>query len=185
MVYVAPASQLKKSPALSQSKRSQDAALKVKNDRPLLSFVRPLLVLRSADSFDSCRLAQQPEALIRGHPDSKLTPSDRRLRLNPRMLWHAPGFSFSRQHRHTDEQYECAYADQGNRRRRPLTRLSDCRWHGRAGVQQDRFGFSRHPELTNRSPITEASDPIEIVRPDFAGKDLVAKNLLFKFSHHR
>src|SRR5437773_12497563 len=101
------------------------------------------------------------------------------------MLWHAPGFRFSRHHRHTNEQYECAYADQRNRRRRQLTRFSDCRWHGRVGVQQDRFGFSRHPKLTDRSPISEAGGPIKIVGPDFAGKDFVAKNLLFKFSHHR
>jgi hypothetical protein len=166
----------KKSPAQSQSKRSQGAALKVQNHRPLWTFVRPLLVLRSTDSLDSRRLAEHPDALIRRHPDSKLTPSNRRL--NPRMLWYAPPFRFSRQHRHTNEQYECAYADQGNCRRRTLTRVSNCRWHGQAGVQQDRFGFSRHPKFTDRSPISEAGGPIQIVGPDFAGKDLVAKNLL-------
>src|SRR5437016_10394903 len=139
----------KKSPAQSHSKRSQDAAFKVQNHRPVWIFIGPVLILRTADSFDSRRLAQHSDALIRRHPDSKLTARERRLRLNPSMLWHAFAFRFSRHYRRANEQYERAYADQRNRRRWLLTRLSDCRWLGRAGVQHDRFGFSRHPTFTD------------------------------------
>src|SRR2546423_1457112 len=57
--------------------------------------------------------------------------------------------------------------------------------HGHAGMQHNRLSLSRHPKFTNRPPIREAGCPIQVVRPDFPGKDLVAKNLLFEFSKHR
>jgi hypothetical protein len=84
----------KKSSAQARSKRPQDSALKVQSNRPVRTFIRPLLVLRTAHSLDSGRLAEHPDALIRRHPDLKLTPSDCRLRLNPRRLWYAPRFDF-------------------------------------------------------------------------------------------
>jgi len=83
----------------------------MENHRSLWTLIRPLLVLRTADSLDSRWLAQHPHTLVRRHSGSKLTARDRRLRLNPRALWHALTFRFSRDHRHADEQYECADAD--------------------------------------------------------------------------
>ena len=81
------------------------------NHRPVVIFVRPLLVVRSADSLDSRWPAQHPDTLIRRHPGSELTVRDRRLRLKPRVLWHALVFRFSGDHRQANEQYERAYAD--------------------------------------------------------------------------
>jgi hypothetical protein len=49
----------------------------MKNYRSPWTFVSPLFVFRTADSFDSRRLTQHSNAFIRRHPGSKLTASDR------------------------------------------------------------------------------------------------------------
>jgi hypothetical protein len=75
----------------------------MKNHRSLWTLIRPLLILGTADSLDSRWLAQHPHTLIRRHSGSKLTARDRRLRLNPRVLWHALAFRFSHDHPHADD----------------------------------------------------------------------------------
>src|SRR5438067_11806903 len=111
----------------------------MENHRSLWTLIRPLLVLRTADSLDSRWLAQHHRTLVRRHSGSKLTARDRRLRLNPRVLWHALAFRLSRDHRHADEQYECEDADLRNRQRRTQTLFLNCRRLGRDAIQHNRL----------------------------------------------